>query len=111
MILWAGSAFAQDMAGHPPHDQAIHERFYSTWMMPDNRTVPCCHNIDCSPAESHFENDHWVARKLGDPGGFTVIPDQKIEHERDNPDGRSHLCGGGKGSAMTVYCFINGMGT
>ena len=49
-VLAASSAIAQQHH-HPPQDQAIHERFYSTWMMPDNRTVPCCNNQDCSPAD------------------------------------------------------------
>ena len=62
LILAASTALAQ----HPAHDQEIHQRFYSTWMWPDNRRLPCCDNTDCSPAESKFENGHWMARKLGD---------------------------------------------
>ena len=63
LILAASSAITQQHH-HPPEDQAIHERFYSTWMMPDRRTVPCCNTQDCSPAESRIEDGNWVARKV-----------------------------------------------
>ena len=35
------SAAAQDHR-HPPHDVQLHEKFYSTWYMPDNPTKSCC---------------------------------------------------------------------
>jgi hypothetical protein len=41
LILAVSSAIAQEHH-HPPQDQTIHERFYSTWMMPDNRNMSCC---------------------------------------------------------------------
>lgn len=90
---------------HPPQDIPLHERFYSTWMMPDNRSQSCCHNEDCSPAESRFENGHWIARKAGRED-WLMVPDGKIERERDSPDGRSHLCARG----TAVYCFEPGSG-
>jgi hypothetical protein len=101
---------------HPPQDQAIHERFYSTWMMPDNRTVPCCNNEDCSPAESRVEDGNWVARKVGGDGYWTVVPPAKVEHDRESPDGRSHLCSRRinwpwtlkLGLEDSVFCFIPG---
>jgi hypothetical protein len=101
-----------DMAGHPQKDQAIHEKFYNTWMMPDNPVVSCCHDKDCAPAESYWLNGHWMARKVDDAGDFTAIPDQKVEQGRDTPDGRSHLCGNrnlNTGEFYT-YCFIAGAG-
>jgi hypothetical protein len=111
-IVFAFVANAQEHH-HPPQDQEIHERFYSTWMMPDNRNVSCCHNEDCSPAESRFENGHWLARKSGEEDSdFTEIPDAKIERERDSPDGRSHVCGRRhwmNGKMMSVFCFIPGI--
>jgi hypothetical protein len=91
LILAASTAIAQQHH-HPPHDQAIHERFYSTWMMPDNRIMPCCDNQDCSPAESRVEDGNWVARKVGGDGDWIAVPPEKIEHDRQSPDGRSHLC-------------------
>jgi hypothetical protein len=65
LILAVGPAIAQE-GHHPSRDQAIHERFYSTWMMPQNRNVSCCHNEDCSPAEARLEDGNWIARKVGD---------------------------------------------
>lgn len=94
---------------HPPQDQAIHERFYSTWFMPDAPNVSCCHNQDCSPAASKFENGHWSARRTDD-ADWIDIPASKIEQNRDSPDGRSHLCGRGSLSAFTVFCFVRGGG-
>src|SRR5258705_9687636 len=91
LILAVSSAIAQEHH-HPPQDQTIHERFYSTWMMPDNRNISCCHNVDCSPAETRLENGHWIARKVGDEGDWITVPPQKVEHDRESPDGRSHLC-------------------
>lgn len=105
-------AYAQDHK-HPPQDQAAHDRFYKNWMMPDNRAVSCCHGEDCSPAESRFENGRWLARKIGDPGTFSPVPPQKIERDRDSPDGRSHLCGrhySTDAGKLTVFCFIAGGG-
>lgn len=32
---------------HPPQDQALHEKFYSTWHMPDNPSLSCCNSADC----------------------------------------------------------------
>ena len=90
LILAASSAIAQQHH-YPPQDQAIHERFYSAWMMPDKRTVPCCSNQDCSPAESRVEDGNWVARKVGEDGSWTVVPPSKIEHDRESPDGQPPL--------------------
>ncbi|HMM92595.1 hypothetical protein [Bradyrhizobium sp.] len=112
LILVACPAIAQQHH-HPPQDQTIHERFYSTWMMPDNRTLPCCNNQDCAPAESRLEDGRWIARKIGGDGYWTTIPPEKIEHERESPDGRSHLCSRivwilRLGVEELVYCFIPG---
>ena len=65
LILAVGPTIAQE-GHHPSRNQAIHERFYSTWMMPQNRNVSCCHNQDCSPAEARSENGDWFARKVGE---------------------------------------------
>jgi hypothetical protein len=110
--LFIGNVKAQEHR-HPPQDQAIHEKFYKNWMMPDSRNISCCHDEDCKPAESRFENGRWLARHVGDEGTFTPVPPSKIEHDRDTPDGRSHLCGkryGFTGGEFTVFCFIPGAG-
>src|ERR1700739_533 len=36
---------------HPPQDQFLHERFYSTRHMPDNPLAGCCNDADCYPTE------------------------------------------------------------
>ena len=117
LTLAVSSAIAQEHH-HPPQDQTIHERFYSTWMMPDNRTMPCCHNQDCSPAESRVEDGNWVARKVGGDGDWIAVPPEKIEHDRQSPDGRSHLCSRsiwiddhGGDERLDVFCFIPGSGS
>ena len=112
LILAVGPAIAQE-GHHPSRDQAIHERFYSTWMMPQNRNVSCCHNEDCSPAEARLEDGNWIARKVGEVD-WAYVPPEKIEYDRDSPDGRSHLCGRhffrNGHDELTVFCFIPGAG-
>lgn len=107
LMFWlglnCGAVIAQE---HHPRD--IHEKFYSTWMMPDAPQTSCCNNNDCSPAASKYENGRWYAMRAEE---WIPVPTQKIEHKRDTPDGRSHLCGRGSsvGSFM-VFCFIRGAG-
>jgi len=43
---------------HPPQDQLLHEKFYSTWHMPDNPTASCCNNADCYPTEIKYVDGH-----------------------------------------------------
>ncbi|WP_375413110.1 hypothetical protein [uncultured Bradyrhizobium sp.] len=104
-ILYIIAANAQDQY----HPQDIHERFYSTWMMPDAPNTSCCHNQDCSPAPSRFVDGHWEAQR----GSIWIpIPLRKVEQNRDSPDGRSHLCGRpGPIGEFTVFCFVRGSGT
>ena len=58
--LLAMEAEAQDgqsQAGlhhHPPQDQHLHEKFYSTWHMPDRPSVSCCNDADCYPTEINY---------------------------------------------------------
>src|SRR5712671_1370444 len=109
-LIW-NPVNGNEYSHHSPNNQAIHERFYNTWMMPDNRTMSCCHSKDCSPAETYWLNGHWMARKVEESDkNFVPIPDAKVEQDRDNPDGRSHLCGNRSfpSGNFTVYCFIAG---
>jgi hypothetical protein len=102
------------LAQHRTQDMPIHELFYETWMMPDNRKMSCCHKQDCQPAASKFENGQWWARWEDMPKDqWWPIPASKVEKDRDTPDGRSHMCGrkgGGFAPQFTVYCFIPGGG-
>jgi hypothetical protein len=98
---------------HPPQDEALHEKFYSTWYMPDNPAKSCCNKADCYPTEIKYVGGDVYARRRED-GKYIPIPLQKVEHNRDNPDGRSHLCAPPPNSsypADTVFCFSLGGGT
>jgi hypothetical protein len=105
-----GSQASAQEHHHPPQDAALHEKFYSTWMMPDAPRTSCCHNEDCAPAASRFVNGRWEARREQDEN-WTLIPESKIEMNRDSPDGRSHLCGRKLLGGFAVFCFIRGNGT
>jgi hypothetical protein len=39
---------------HPSEDEALHEKFYSTWYMPDNPSKSCCNKQDCYPTEIKY---------------------------------------------------------
>ena len=102
-ILVAAAVLARPTTGiaqhhnHPPQDAALHERFYSTWMRPDNPSRSCCNKQDCYPAEFKLAGGTWFAKRRED-GGWVPIPEEKFEHNRtdgtpaDSPDGRSHVC-------------------
>ena len=107
------AAFADEPHKHRPQDLELHHKFYKTWMMPSNRSVSCCHDQDCQPAEARkLSNGQWEARQEGDTGEFTPVPPDKVEYDRDTPDGRNHLCGRKLGvtNDFYVYCFIAGAG-
>jgi hypothetical protein len=97
---------------HPPQDQALHEKFYSTWHMPDNPGVSCCNSADCYPTDIKYIDDHIYARRRED-GRYILIPPQKVERNRDNPDGRNHLCAPPPALSPldSVYCFALGGAT
>lgn len=89
LVFAALSAAAQHR--HPPQDQALHERFYSTWYMPDNPNVSCCNSADCYPTDIKYIGGDIYARRRED-GKYILVPRQKVERNRDNPDGRNHPC-------------------
>ncbi|MEY9885424.1 hypothetical protein ABIA43_006958 [Bradyrhizobium sp. USDA 328] len=97
---------------HPPQDQALHEKFYSTWHMPDNPGVSCCNSADCYPTDIKYIDDQIYARRRED-GRYILIPPQKVERNRDNPDGRNHLCAPPPALSPldSVYCFALGGAT
>src|SRR3982074_814713 len=78
-------------AGHPAADLPTHEKFYSTWFMPDQPSRSCCNKADCYPTEVKFQNGQWFAQRRED-GKFIPVPWSKVERNRDNPDGRNHVC-------------------
>ncbi len=105
---------AQDGAHrrHPPRDLLLHEQFYSSWHMPDNPVLTCCNNADCYPTEiRRIEGSIYALRR--EDGKYILVPPQKIERNRDNPDGRNHLCAPPPFASLvdTVYCFALGGAT
>ena len=113
IILSAIGAQAQEHNGHPARDLALHEKFYSTWHMPDNPTKSCCNMADCYPTEIKVIDNKIYARRRED-GKWLFVPAQKIERNRDSPDGRNHMCApppsGASYPADTVFCFALGSG-
>ncbi len=91
----------------------MHEKFYSTWYMPDEPTKSCCNKADCYPTEVKFHGGQWYARRRED-GTFIPVPWNKVERNRDNPDGRNHVCAPPPTATSyppnTVFCFSVGSG-
>jgi hypothetical protein len=110
LVFVVSTAAAQHR--HPPQDEALHEKFYSTWHMPDNPARSCCNKADCYPTEIKYVGGNVYARRRED-GNYILIPAWKIERNRDNPDGRNHLCApppDGSYPTDTVFCFSLGGG-
>jgi hypothetical protein len=111
LLYLATINFAHGQHHHPKEDEEIHKRFYNTWMMPDHPTMSCCHDRDCYPTEARRIGNRWEAKRRED-GRWLVVPSEKVEQNRDNPDGRNHLCAPPPDQANDrVYCFIPGGGT
>lgn len=67
--------------------------FYETWKMPDAPHVSCCNQNDCAPVLKARQDPMgiWHAQRASD-GKWFAIPPEKVEVNRDSPDGQSHLC-------------------
>ena len=97
----------------PQQDMLLHEQFYSTWFMPDEPNKSSCNKADCYPTQVQFHNGQWWAMRRED-GKYIPIPWRKVEINRNNPDGRNHLCAPPPLSYQapdTVFCFALGGGT
>jgi hypothetical protein len=97
---------------HPAADMPLHEKFYSTWYMPDNPNKSCCNKADCYPTEITWRDGEVFAKRRED-GKWLRVPVRKIESRRDNPDGRNHLCAPPPNASYppdTVFCFALGAG-
>jgi hypothetical protein len=108
LVFVVSTAVAQH---HHPGSSSARE-IYSTWYMPDNPTSSCCNNADCYPTEIKYVGGSIYARRRED-GKYIFIPPQKVERNRDNPDGRNHLCAPPPNSlqpADAVFCFSLGGG-
>ena len=90
IVLFAIGAQAQEHNRHPVRDLALHEKFYSTWHMPDNPTKSCCNMADCYPTEIKIIDGKIYAQRRED-SKWLLVPAQKVERNRDNPDGRNRI--------------------
>lgn len=105
---------------HPRKDIPLHEAWYQYWYMPDNPSKSCCNKQDCYPTDVQFRNckirvgvfacEVWARRR--EDGAWVFVPPQKIEKNRDNPDGRNHVCmpPPNHTQAGEVFCFSLGTG-
>lgn len=97
---------------HPAADVPLHEQFYSTWYMPDNPTKSCCNKADCYPTEMKYDEKGRIFAKRREDGKWLYVKPEKIERNRDSPDGRNHLCAPPPVHYPpdTVFCFALGGG-
>lgn len=106
VFLLLGSVITPAHSQHEHHSAA--GRFYKTWMMPDLPTVSCCNENDCYATEARKVGNRWEAKRRED-GKWLSVPDEKIERNRDNPDGQNHLCAPPPMMGDKVYCFSLGV--
>lgn len=106
----------QPHQGHP-EDMAMHEKFYSTWNMPNYgrpRLSSCCNKNDCYATPIRQVDGKYYARRRED-GMWLLIPPNKLEQlqpdERESPDGQSHACIAPPYAGNAVYCATLGTGT
>jgi hypothetical protein len=112
LTLVPAELLAQEHRHHPLQDLPLHEKFYSTWFMPDEPNKSCCNKADCYPTQVRFHGGQWWAMRRED-GKYIPIPWKKVEINRNNPDGRNHLCAPPPSTYHapdTVFCFALGGG-
>jgi hypothetical protein len=51
IVAFSPTGNAQEHRTHPTSDLPLHEKFYSTWYIPDQPTKSCCNKADCYPTE------------------------------------------------------------
>lgn len=81
--------------------------FYETWMRPDMPAVSCCNRMDCYATPARMRGGKLQAMHR-ESGEWIDVPPEKVEQNRDSPDGRNHLCAS---SWKYVFCFVMGGGT
>jgi hypothetical protein len=78
-----------------------------------NCSASCCNDADCYPTEIEYIDGSIYAKRRED-GKYLLVPPEKVERNRDNPDGRNHLCAPPPNAlhpSDTVYCFALGGAT
>lgn len=93
LVLGAVAFYASRASAHDHSTMGAAGPFYETWKMPDAPHVSCCNQNDCAPALKARQDPMgiWHAQRESD-GKWFMIPPEKVELNRDSPDGRSHLC-------------------
>jgi hypothetical protein len=114
IVFFIGATANAQEHHHPKQDEEIHAKFYSTWMMPDDPQRSCCNRKDCYPTEAQYRNGVWYAKRRED-GKWLRVPPEKVEQNRDSPDGRNHICAPPPTESSyyapdTVFCFKEGGG-
>lgn len=109
-LLWLGMCLGAIAQEHHHPTETITgatAKFYETWKRPDMPEVSCCNLQDCyaTPSRHHDGKVQALHRESGE---WLDIPADKIEVNRDSPDGLSHLCAS---KWKHVYCFKEGGGT
>jgi hypothetical protein len=67
----------------------------------------CCSIADCRPASAWIEGGHWKARLNSDPQQIIDIPDDKVLHDQQSPEGlEAVLCLGYLSGEPIVRCFV-----
>ena len=103
LFLLSAPAFGQEK-------EESHHKFYQNWMRPDMPSASCCGRWDCYPTEFKQVNGRWFALRRED-GAWMPIPPEKMELNRDSPDGRNHVCMQAPGKSDTIFCAITGGGS
>ena len=74
-----------------------------------NPAKSCCNKADCYPTQVRFKDGQWWAMRRED-GKYIPVPWKKDEVNRNNPDGRNHVCmpPPNHAQAGSVFCFALG---
>jgi len=62
LVLPSVGAQAQEHKSHSLQDLPLHEKFYSTWHVPDDPTKSRCNMADCYPTEIRIVDGRIDAR-------------------------------------------------
>jgi hypothetical protein len=101
---------------HHPQDLALHDKFYSSWLMPNghqDRKLSCCNKQDCYPTPIQLHNgQYWVQRR--EDKKWLLVPEgileQRQDDPRESPDHQSHACIAPPYAGDMVYCATLGAG-
>lgn len=112
-LLAPAIAHARDNGQWQDADPQVRAWFRSL-MQPDNKYMSCCGEADAFESDIFEQQDgHYVAvitdgKGIIPDGTRIVVPDNKIKWDAGNPTGHGIIfIGGGRGSALQVYCYIS----